>query len=287
MNIIKPRLLAAFTSLAIVAGAGLAVSGQAKSPEETITLYNGEGLTGAAVTISNDVTNLQSVEASEGFDGTANDYAYSLRAVGRWQVCMDAGYTTDCMEVDGDVSNLGERGGSISSIRYIGPSNAVAAASDEPKAKGKNKQAKLSKPGKAESSVATAPAAPEWQPMFNTDLYGSDYHSINYSRPGSNWQMCKASCDGDRQCRAWSYVQPGRTEFGECFLKNEVPEMSESDCCISGVKGTPSSTAMRDGEFGSRAVRRIGERSANALEDEVGRAAENAVRSGVNSLFDN
>ena len=281
MNIVKPRFMVALFSLTVLAGAGLAVGGQAKSSEETIILYNGEGMSGVPVAIGKDVSNLQTVEAAEGFDGTANDYAYSLRSTGRWQVCMDAGYKTDCMEVDGEVSSLGERGGSISSVRYLGPSRAVATAGEAQYSTG------TKKPARTTASVAAAPAAADWQPMFNTDLYGSDYRTINYSGSGSTWQMCKASCDADGQCHAWTYVQPGRTPFGECFLKYEVPQMSESDCCISGVKGASSSAAMPRGNINTGAVQRIGERSANAVEDEVGRAAEKAVRRGIGGLLGN
>lgn len=90
-----------------------------------------------------------------------------------------------------------------------------------------------SSPGSAAISGDTATEEP---PMYNTDLFGSDLREIIYDRPGSDWKTCKASCDGDRQCRAWTYVIPGRTEYGECFLKDAVPEPSESDCCISGIK---------------------------------------------------
>lgn len=191
-----------------------------------LTLFNNEGLEGAAVILRGDVSNLQDVPAAEGFDGTANDYAFSLKADGIWLVCMDAGFATDCREVSGKVPALGNAGGSISSVRYLGRADP---------ARGATVPAPL--PG-----TMTNSAASDKPPLYNTDLFGSDLREIIYDRPGSDWKTCKASCDAERQCKAWTYVIPGRTEHGECFLKDAVPEPSESECCVSGIKRQPSRT---------------------------------------------
>ncbi len=94
-----------------------------KPAQPHLTLYPGENLKGAPVTLTQDVSNLQDVPASDGFDGTANDYAYSLEATGRWEVCMDWRFESDCFVVEGVMNSLGERGGGISSVRYLGPSH--------------------------------------------------------------------------------------------------------------------------------------------------------------------
>lgn len=248
--------------LSSIVGAGIAAQGR---PQGSITLYNGEELGGTAVTITGDVPNLQSVPAAEGFDGTANDYAYSIRAEGRWQVCMDADFKTSCMVIEGEMASLGNNGGSISSVRYLGPGNsqaAASAASDAPQS----------------GPVSVAKAEDDWQPMYNVDLFGADYREIAYSRPGSNWKTCKATCDDDRQCQAWTYVAPGRTEFGECFLKAPVPEASESDCCVSGVKGGASAGGAAGDAAISRGLKRLGETAADAVEDEANRAVDRKVR---------
>lgn len=191
----------------------------------SLTLFNSEGLEGAPVVLRGDVANLQDVAAAEGFDGTANDYALSLRAEGLWLVCMDAGYASRCREVTGEVPSLGDDGGSISSARYLGPVD---------------QQRPAMQPSEPRQS---APAAgTDEPPMYNTDLFGSDLREIIYDRPGMDWRSCKASCEGDRQCKAWTYVKPGRTEHGECFLKESVPEPSESGCCVSGIKRSSSRT---------------------------------------------
>lgn len=218
-----PRSLAPLALAICMMGTGASAE-QAPS----LTLFNSEGLEGAAVAVRSDVANLQDVAAAEGFDGTANDYAFSLKAEGLWQVCMDAGFETRCREVSGEVMTLGEDAGSISSVRYLRP--AVMAQAD----------ASVSRvPGHS----ASAPGTDE-PPMFNTDFFGSDLREIIYDGPGMDWKSCKAACDDDRQCKAWTYVIPGRTEYGECFLKEAVPEPSESECCVSGVKRSTRRTGQ-------------------------------------------
>lgn len=72
-----PRSLAPLALAICMMGTG-ANAEQAPS----LTLFNSEGLEGAAVAVRSDVANLQDVAAAEGFDGTANDYAFSLKAEG-------------------------------------------------------------------------------------------------------------------------------------------------------------------------------------------------------------
>lgn len=267
------------TGLALSAMAGTpflaaAIAAQAP-PAGSITLYNGEDLSGAGVTIRQDTPNLHTVPAAEGFDSTANDYAFSLRTEGRWQVCMDAGYKTSCMVVDGEMTSLGDKGGSISSVRYLGPS-AVAAAAPQSTA-----------PASGRPQTAAAPGeASDWQPMVNVDLFGGDYREIIYTAAGNDWRTCKASCDGDDQCQAWTYVAPGRTDHGECFLKAPVPEPAPSECCISGIKGAPSAgTATGDAAI-NQVLRRLGQTTGSAAEDEINRAADRKVRRLLGKIID-
>lgn len=220
-TIFTPRVLAPL-ALAI----GMASTGLGAQETPALTLFNGEGLEGAPVTVRSDVANLQAVPAGEGFDGTANDYAFSLKAEGLWLVCMDAGFRTRCREVSGEVQTLGEDGGSISSVRYLGPSVPAQGRSQ---------------PAHTPGQHAMQPPADD-PPMFNTDLSGSDLREIIYDQPGMDWKSCKAACDDERQCRAWTYVIPGRTEYGECFLKDAVPEPSEGECCVSGIKRAKTRT---------------------------------------------
>lgn len=212
----------------------------------SITLYSAEAFGGEGVTIAEDISNLQTVAASEGFDGTANDYAFSIRTTGVWEVCMDAGFETGCLTVEGDVPDLGENGGSISSLRYVGPGESGHAG------EGAHSGHHGPMSSAATADVAANTASDDWQPMYNVDLYGNDYREIVYQRAGSDWKTCRASCEADRECAAWTYVEPGRTEHGECFLKAPVPEASEAGCCVSGVKGASSA----GGAVGDAAIRR-------------------------------
>lgn len=257
-----------------------AIAAQREAPG-SITLYSAENLGGAPVRIARDVENLQEIPAAEGFDGTANDYAFSLRTEGQWQVCMDAGYRTGCMIVDGEVASLGDNGGSISSLRYLGPSRRLAAAAPQSPAG----TAGAAKGKKGKRSAAATPAD-DWQPMYNVDLFGSDYREINYTAAGNDWRSCKAACDGEAQCVAWTYVAPGRSEYGQCYLKDSVPEPSNSDCCISGIKGAPSSGGARGDDAIARSFRRLGETAGRAAEDEANAAVERKVRGMLGKILD-
>lgn len=143
--------------------------------------------------------------------------------------------------------------------------------------------------GAAASMPAAAsvrpPSAPDnadnWQPMMNVDLFGSDLREVSLS-PGDDWRVCRAACDGDRNCRAWTYVVPGRQPNGECFLKDSVPEPSVSDCCISGVKGAPSS----NGAAGQEAIDGPGSRIARRVGDAVERRAGDEADEAANRLLD-
>ena len=70
--------------------------------------------------------------------------------------------------------------------------------------------------------------------MF-TDRQGGDY--LNFEVKASDrGEICKAACDGEQQCRAWTYVRAGYIGAApRCFLKAEVKPPRRKPCCISGV----------------------------------------------------
>lgn len=84
---------------------------------------------------------------------------------------------------------------------------------------------------------------------------------IGYDRPGGDYTSfavrsgdpvaCANRCDRDNHCRAWSFAYPGT--FGPralCWLKNSVPPRAETNCCVSGVRGSGvSAPKHRDTEF--------------------------------------
>ena len=54
--------------------------------------------------------------------------------------------------------------------------------------------------------------------------------------PDSTGNACKAACEADSKCRAWTYLRPGYAgPAARCFLKNQVKPPRRRPCCISGV----------------------------------------------------
>jgi hypothetical protein len=91
------------------------------------------------------------------------------------------------------------------------------------------------------SSKTASTAGPAWK--LNTNYFGGDYRSIDMAT--SDPTACKAACDQDAPCKAWTLVKPGEPGgMGYCWLKNSVPEATAEDCCISGLKrATATATA--------------------------------------------
>ncbi len=88
----------------------------------------------------------------------------------------------------------------------------------------------------------TAPAAqgqrqaPTSYPMeFKTDRPGGDYR--DFELPNADPKACAAACARDKDCKAWTYGKPGAGgEKAHCWLKDQIPEPSEDENCISGIK---------------------------------------------------
>ncbi len=136
------------------------------------------------------------------------------------------------------------------------------------------------------SRAALQSAAEEWQPLYNVNLLGYDHREFGLAR-SDDWRTCKAACDEDGQCQAWTVSQGAST----CYLKwDGNPELLNFDaCCITGVKGMASAGAA-SGQKQIRTpeeLRRLGSRVEGAAEDEVGRRAEDAIRRGIGGIFGN
>jgi hypothetical protein len=90
-------------------------------------------------------------------------------------------------------------------------------------------------------SVPTANSStPLWgalEPRVNR--LGSDYK--NFELPDADPELCRAACDDDPKCRAFTYVKPGlQGPKARCWLKDPVPApRKDEDCCVSGVKPVP------------------------------------------------
>jgi PAN domain-containing protein len=84
-------------------------------------------------------------------------------------------------------------------------------------------------------SAAVIAARPA-QAQANFDRPGGDYQSalVDSGDPAD----CAMVCERDRRCRAWSFNYPTDAAGGAvCWLKGSVPARTQSNCCVSGVRG--------------------------------------------------
>lgn len=79
----------------------------------------------------------------------------------------------------------------------------------------------------------------------NIDRPGMDYS--NFDLPSPDYAICENACNGDPNCRAFTYVKPGvQGASARCWLKNGIPSAVPNDCCDSGVKGSTGITCHPD-----------------------------------------
>ena len=70
---------------------------------------------------------------------------------------------------------------------------------------------------------------------YSIDRLGGDYRNFELA-PDAEGAPCKAACEGDKRCRAWTYVRPGYIgASARCFLKDKITRPRTKPCCISGV----------------------------------------------------
>ncbi len=68
-----------------------------------------------------------------------------------------------------------------------------------------------------------------------TDRAGGDYRNIVVKEDNDGGE-CKAACEADNKCRAWTYAQPGYAGAdARCFLKDHVKPPRRKPGFISGV----------------------------------------------------
>ncbi|RAI45569.1 PAN domain-containing protein [Rhodoplanes roseus] len=67
------------------------------------------------------------------------------------------------------------------------------------------------------------------------DRAGGDFQSLDLAADAS-WQTCKAACEGEGRCRAWTFIRAGYIgPAPRCYLKNRIPPPRKRPCCVSGV----------------------------------------------------
>jgi len=68
-----------------------------------------------------------------------------------------------------------------------------------------------------------------------TDRQGGDYKTVEVATDAKG-ETCKAVCDADNKCRAWTYARPGYIgKSARCFLKDHVKPPRRKPGFISGV----------------------------------------------------
>ncbi len=69
---------------------------------------------------------------------------------------------------------------------------------------------------------------------YGIDRQGSDYRNFDLAQP--NPELCQIECQNDSRCQAWTFVNPGyQGPQARCWLKDQVPDATRNDCCVSGI----------------------------------------------------
>lgn len=89
-------------------------------------------------------------------------------------------------------------------------------------------------PGPAATSTVVAAPVAGGALEYDVDRPGSDYN--NFDLNAADPALCMQSCQGDPNCRAFTYVKPGvQGPNPRCWLKNQIPTATPNQCCVSGV----------------------------------------------------
>jgi hypothetical protein len=68
-----------------------------------------------------------------------------------------------------------------------------------------------------------------------TDRLGGDYRNVEVAEDPEG-DTCKAACEADNKCRAWTYARPGYIgKSARCFLKDHIKPPRRKPGFISGV----------------------------------------------------
>jgi hypothetical protein len=96
-------------------------------------------------------------------------------------------------------------------------------------------------------STTSIPKANAQSIETNTNRFGLDYRGFDTTSPtpsilnppsfgSAGWDECSRTCNGDPNCRAWTYVKPGiQGPNAKCWLKKAIPAATANNCCTSGV----------------------------------------------------
>lgn len=86
-------------------------------------------------------------------------------------------------------------------------------------------------------SVPTATGTAALWGDLETDVnrLGNDFRAFDLA--AADPDLCRAACDDDARCKAFTYVKPGlQGPSAKCWLKDQTPTARAEGCCVSGVK---------------------------------------------------
>lgn len=70
---------------------------------------------------------------------------------------------------------------------------------------------------------------------WGIDRIGGDLRQFDVAADPAG-AVCKAACEAEGRCRAWTYARPGyESQSARCFLKGHLTLPRKRPCCISGV----------------------------------------------------
>ena len=70
---------------------------------------------------------------------------------------------------------------------------------------------------------------------YSIDRFGGDYRTLEIATDSAG-APCKAACEADNKCRAWTYARPGYAgKEAHCFLKKEIKPPHRKAGFTSGV----------------------------------------------------
>ena len=212
--------------LGVIALTTLAPGLAAAQSGSVLRLFDDTSFTGDTVRIDRAVENLESL----GF----NDDARSLIAEGRWEICLDAGYSGGCRVVQGRVSDMGDWNGSISSVRYLGPGDWGAGA--EAGAAGSDPSS-----GGGSSTTGTTYRV-DYRPEMIGRIYDTDFGVMTidrYDRDGASGRYQGAAADGSDSGTFDGLVRPAdHAADGYDTVEGYWYQSHASQRCASARNGT-------------------------------------------------
>lgn len=72
---------------------------------------------------------------------------------------------------------------------------------------------------------------------YDTDRAGSDLNNPYNEAPASTPEACRARCEQDGRCKAFTWVRPGQQgPAARCWIKGALAPATRNPCCVSGAR---------------------------------------------------